>query len=279
MKNTTFRKKALLSSVAMLLVALVALGSATFAWFTQNPTVTANGLSLKATAAAGLQILSGTEKTLGGEYGTTTTLRAETLGVTNDEDFPITAPVSLDCSATGINFYNATADNENEYKMATTPNITPGFVGYSEEIYLRASIPSNDAIAVKAAKVSVERTSVTDDLANLIWPALRITLVDTKDNTVIGTWSPSGATNGYINASGLVMNGEQKALTTNMKAFATSVQMNKEVKYTTGTDYSVMMYVWLDGEDEACKTANVENLKQLVKSVTVKFSTNDTIVD
>ncbi len=37
MTNTKFRKRALLSSVAMLLVALVALGSATFAWFnTQN---------------------------------------------------------------------------------------------------------------------------------------------------------------------------------------------------------------------------------------------------
>lgn len=33
MTNTKFRKRALLSSVAMLLVALVALGSATFAWF------------------------------------------------------------------------------------------------------------------------------------------------------------------------------------------------------------------------------------------------------
>ncbi|MCR5653062.1 MAG: hypothetical protein K6F88_04600 [Ruminococcus sp.] len=56
MKNT--RKKMLLSSVAMLLVALVALGSATYAWFTINKTVEANHITVKAAVANGLQITS-----------------------------------------------------------------------------------------------------------------------------------------------------------------------------------------------------------------------------
>lgn len=54
MKNT--RKKMLLSSVAMLLVALVALGSATFAWYFTNQKVTASTTKLKASAADGLVI-------------------------------------------------------------------------------------------------------------------------------------------------------------------------------------------------------------------------------
>ena len=50
------RKKILLSSIAMLLVALVALGSATFAWFSVSKTVTADQISVKAVATAGLEI-------------------------------------------------------------------------------------------------------------------------------------------------------------------------------------------------------------------------------
>lgn len=54
MKNT--RKKMLLSSVAMLLVALVALGSATFAWYITNATVTAKTSQFSAASADGLVI-------------------------------------------------------------------------------------------------------------------------------------------------------------------------------------------------------------------------------
>ena len=50
------RKKILLSSIAMLLVALVALGSATFAWFTINKVVEANTINVQANVAKGLVI-------------------------------------------------------------------------------------------------------------------------------------------------------------------------------------------------------------------------------
>lgn len=54
MKNT--RKKMLLSSIAMLLVALIALGSATFAWYITNSTVTASTSQFSAASADGLVI-------------------------------------------------------------------------------------------------------------------------------------------------------------------------------------------------------------------------------
>lgn len=61
MKNT--RKKMLLSSVAMLLVALVALGSATFAWYITNATVTAEKTQFSAASADGLVIRHTTSDT------------------------------------------------------------------------------------------------------------------------------------------------------------------------------------------------------------------------
>ena len=54
--KTTKRSKMLLSSIAMLLVALVALGSATFAWYSINKTVTATGVEVHAATAGGLRI-------------------------------------------------------------------------------------------------------------------------------------------------------------------------------------------------------------------------------
>lgn len=53
---TKSRKRMLLSSIAMLLVALVALGSATFAWYVSQATVTASQSKFSATAAEGLVI-------------------------------------------------------------------------------------------------------------------------------------------------------------------------------------------------------------------------------
>lgn len=50
------KKRALISSVAMLLVAIIALGTATFAWFTNNTTATAKGINVKTVEASNLQI-------------------------------------------------------------------------------------------------------------------------------------------------------------------------------------------------------------------------------
>jgi hypothetical protein len=84
MKNT--RKKMLLSSIAMLLVALIALGSATFAWYFDTTQVTATDASLKAAASSGLEI----SKSASSGYSNTIALDKKADGV---------APASLDYAA------------------------------------------------------------------------------------------------------------------------------------------------------------------------------------
>lgn len=54
--KTNSRKRVLVSSVAMLLVAMLALGTATYAWFTSNTTATANGLNVKTSKTSTLEI-------------------------------------------------------------------------------------------------------------------------------------------------------------------------------------------------------------------------------
>ena len=56
MKTKSTRKKLLVSSVAMLLVAMLALGTATYAWFTSNKNVSVEGIDVKVTTSSGLLI-------------------------------------------------------------------------------------------------------------------------------------------------------------------------------------------------------------------------------
>ncbi|MBQ7964878.1 MAG: hypothetical protein IJ331_02215 [Ruminococcus sp.] len=269
MKNTTFRKKALLSSVAMLLVALVALGSATFAWFTQNPTVNANGLSLKATAAAGLQILSDSEKTLGEVFDVETTLNASALNTTDPDGVELGTPVSIDCDVTSaVTFRTTSAALETNYAAAEDEDgnltISDASADYSETLWLRSSVDSDEIITVKSATVTFTQATGTA-AATKLYNAIRVTLVD-EDGVIIGTWSPDGIANKYLTATSVSDKDYTKAYKTGVKA-----DMNMSVGYSDNS--FVTMLVWLDGEDDVCHTSNVENLKDLVSSINVKFST------
>lgn len=63
MKHSTFRKSSLISSVALLLVAIVALSGATFAWFSSKGTATATGIN--ATTEQGSNLVISNEQTSG----------------------------------------------------------------------------------------------------------------------------------------------------------------------------------------------------------------------
>lgn len=280
MKNTTFRKKALLSSVAMLLVALVALGSATFAWFTQNPTVNAEGLTLHAKAGAGLQILSSTANAAGADFAPDTVINAEKSGtdIVTKGTTPIGSPVSIDLDVTeAITFRTTTADSETFYGIERddenhiTGTITGGTAGYSEDIYLRSSIDGADAVVVNSVKVTMlqaNEQNSTNPAEGKLYNAIRVTIADGA--TILGTWSPDGVANDYLTTTGP----KSSATFTTMGTAKTGLNMS--VPYATKDDLSeakaLKLYVWLDGEDTACFTANVENLKDLVKSINVEFS-------
>lgn len=271
MKNTTFRKKALLSSVAMLLVAIVALGSATFAWFTQNPTVTATGLVMDASVTGGLQIYAGKAKDAGLlDWATSTTLNAVANTETEDEKDAVTDPAgitfgtpvsySYDANAT---FRTTSAGDEDNYAKKADAAISGGSADYTEKIYLRTSVAGGGTVQVDKAKVTITKSNEnTTDLAN----AVRIMLV-ADDGTVLGTWSIDGVANKYLTADAVSATDYPDAVASGTaKTFDTPLTIAAD-----GTDY-VTAYVWLDGEDDACKTTNVQNLKDIVSGVSIEFT-------
>ena len=113
MTNTKFRKRALLSSVAMLLVALVALGSATFAWFVDDPDAQAHGITGKANTALGLVAKTTTDSTYSHSPSLGLNLDASTF-------VPATIVDTVDGTTHTTSFLTAAAKENDKYNIDDT---------------------------------------------------------------------------------------------------------------------------------------------------------------
>lgn len=183
MKKTqkSFRKKALLSSLSMLMVATVAVGSATFAWFTSNKSVTASGMSVKAAAAKGLQI---TGRNADDAWGPSYTFTTSQLTL---------APVSIDYSTTAatktkIDEHLGTPYAPEDVKVTGpwSSAAAANFTGFKAASYPANAIIDNetskDAVASNtnfaAYQVSVRSTGDAIDNAKL-----KVTFADKQGTT------------------------------------------------------------------------------------------------
>ena len=262
MTNTKFRKRALLSSVAMLLVALVALGSATFAWFTANPNATASGISMKTTAAAGLVIRTETDDT----WSHNAALNKN--GTTFNAN-----PVSQVQSAPA-NFWTVTAAAADAYG-AGDEAMTAAVKGtdfYAENIYCRLSDGSN-ASANSSKKVYIKGVTITAASGATMQNCMRVAIAN--GTTMLGTWALSTA-------------GQHGTLTTAAKTSgefspalaATATNLNVDTGLTalsaTGSDLTkyITVYVYLDGQDDDCYSDKVGtvNAAEIISGVSVDLA-------
>ena len=274
MKNTTFRKKALLSSVAMLLVALVALGSATFAWFTANPKANAAGLDLKTTASTGLVVRTDSDDQWS---------HAAALYKGQSAAFDLT-PVSQDQS-TSANFWTVDAAESSKYG-AGTDAMTPASVGtyqapgavYSEKIYFRLSDGSaTDANSTQ--NVVLTNIAITKDTAATMENTIRVAVAD-KNNHLLGTWALSTAgANGTLTTANKTAGNFNPALAV---AGAVKDAEGKDIVVAAGKDLSadgadldefVTVYVYLDGQDSDCYSDKVGtvNATKIIDSIQIDF--------
>lgn len=261
MTNTKFRKRALLSSVAMLLVALVALGSATFAWFnTQN---SAQAQSVKATTTKGSDIvLSETGGTTASPW--THSLNFAQYTLHNQQQL---VPVTTKDWSTW-NYVNA-ADYDTGYATAAysatdktnqaylkhsylyvksskdqdvtiTPNVTstnPAFVRMAFVPVTVAGTPTNHnaATKVQGTKPIIWCNTGLNDRSKSQWNSA-------SQNSADPQWTSSNAT---INT----------AMTTALTYTATSEDI-----------YGFEVFVWEEGTDLDCKDSNAAS------DITITFS-------
>lgn len=274
--STKALKTQLLAAIAMVLVASIALGSSTYAWFASNSKVEATGMSVQATTAKNLVI--STDNTLRANEATTKASAFTGTCTLN--------PSSVQTLAGSQNFFKVTDSKGVDYTggkagvgtkfEAATPvtSDTSGDVA-KHTFYIRVDGTTSDTMN----NLYVNSITVTRGTTQEISKALRVGVV-CGDNGFI--YAPiTDATTAYkaINKAGTVASvdtgiykdGTGNALnenTTALTAYENTSVLANPVKSDAYTQVDI--YIWYEGEDNACTSANGVSVENL--SVSLEFS-------
>ena len=200
MTNSKAIKRQLLAAVAMVIVAAVALGSSTYAWFVNNTQVTATDVTVTASTAYSLLI----KHYANGTYGTTTALNTgnvqlvpvSTVGGTTQDGIKFYKSDKWDTDANVYTFADVTVTNKaagNESDLTSVPYSENdlGSPYYVDTVYFKAGQTSNlyfdstttGLVSKDASGVQTTITKFSDETNDLI-KALRIgVLVSDKDGS------------------------------------------------------------------------------------------------
>lgn len=245
--KTTSRKRLLISSVAMLLVAMLALGTATFAWFTTSTNPYADNFSAKTTKQSTL-LLSDSSRT-----GWTSHLDYN-VDVGNKTMYPASGNGTSWVKGTASNSLTGVIDQNTLQAVAPSPaqgvipsdylfaqelnlknNGTADIKDVSIDFYLNTSDNKDAAEYARVALVPIDGTKVTADdyvaLGNNVY------------STTTKTYNPIIKTDGT--------EGTQISTKTTFHVDVTTgdeVMKPDEVRY-------YKLYVWFEGQDENCVDA------------------------
>ena len=229
--STKALKTQLLAAVAMVLVASVALGSSTYAWFASNTRVTAEGMEVSAQSdAVFLQI-----KNKGAQ----------------DTAYSTTANASLNTDLYPVSHSEKDLKTKND--VTTVSN---WWYGYSNnaansalsgtKTYLSEGTDLTKYVASAEYTLSITEASGKNEATNLVVSSITITEKDTKlDGVCVVVAGPAGvvefdATNADGNRNVSLADAVGK------------VSKNKTVDVT--------VYIYIDGENEYVTTNNIANL-------------------
>ena len=233
MNRKVMRKSTLISSIAMLLVAVLALSGVTFAWFSAEPVATAGTLALSSTAINGVYL---SETTLSaaeaGDWGTN-------LNWTDDSK--TLAPVSCAFVDGTTNFY------------ATTSNAPSGaWDGETEITNAGADSYIAKKVWIKADVTTAEDVEKPDLMLSFNWGGLmkrnytRVVFVDKNGNAIV--FAPEAREyEAFVNSTGE---------TADMTAVAGTTTGTALIENYDGTETYFYVYFFFEGQDGDCKTSN-----------------------
>ena len=280
--NSKAIRTQLLAAVAMVLVAAVALGSSTYAWFVASGTVTATGMSVKAQSEGGLAISFD-----GQAWGT-----SATAGMTPAKSLYPASTLDL------VDWYHATAAdmNASDAQAGTRTKITGTVFGGTA-----GAFSENNYVVMKEFKI--KSTATGSESKGLYVSGVDVTATKNMSTALrVGVkYTPTSGTPVYKIYGPVVLNGgvdDANKATNNYPVFkekttdATSetrigtVTLNTVGKTgstlitTSDSDatagvipadkpITVQIFVWFEGEDDNLKSDNF-NAEDL--NVTVQFS-------
>lgn len=252
--DTKALKKQMGAAIAMVLVAAVALGSATFAWFVTNSKVDATTSTISAQSNAAFMYIrykdnSNKDKT------------SDTADITeNRELYPAHWALESESGvgksyATAGKFYTAFGKDANDGTM-DGESISVG--DPTEAVTNQYAVKNTFRIGSKGSTLKdlkVESASLGTSGNTQFDKSLRV-LVKSGDNWVLCGYKDADNTFTILGASN------------DTNKIADKVDGSEEAQ-----EVVVDMYIFYDGDEaEAIKTNNLSNLKQAAKAITVNFT-------
>ena len=263
--STKALKTQLMAAIAMVLVAALALGSSTYAWFVSNNSVTATTTNISAQSNSAYLVIDNADA---GSTKTTSTSSA-TASETFDPDtklYPAQCKNNFDSAGKKSGdegFTSAVYQFESAYASAkdlATEKVGTRFaVGNPETaatkdytlantFYIGTGTYDGTFTNLKVTGVTVNNTT-----SSQLEDAMRVLVTCGSEWTV---WSKAGIESGSHQTS------------------SSADGIIKESGITKGTDATVKVYVYYDGADSKVFTTNLENLKDC--GVTVTFEATPT---
>jgi hypothetical protein len=241
------RKRLLISSIAMLLVAMLALGTATFAWFTTSTTATADKIHIKTVQASELQIASQLYNDWGNEIHYNNT--QITMKPTSSPD--------------GVHWYTAEAATKTAYDAKTPEsgdkftNVTasPTQYVYTNELNIR----NNGAAAVEGVTITF---NISETAAQNGKNYVRIAVVPISAHNQDPTAANFQA--GIFDLDGVAYNAVTNGTTattaiTPKTTYSITVGDMAGKTDTTIAEKNYKIYAWFEGQDAQCFDTNAGN--------------------
>lgn len=278
--NSKAIKRQLLAAIAMVLVAAVALGSSTYAWFVTNNEVYATTASISAQSNAPFLVISNSAITSSSvETNVTTTVSNKTL-------FPVQM-VEANDAATTFKWESAYAN----LSTASTEKANTRFVVQSNDVekyYLKQTfhVGTNGTTQgqfknLRVSGVSVTQTTVGDpategELKN----ALRVMVVCGEEvaiydqsGALVTTYVKHGAEN-PVAITGLTAAADRQAngVTTNAAYLTAESDIFPTTSGSIG-DKAVDVYIYYDGAVANIRTNNIDKLGSV--KATITFTADD----
>ena len=272
MTNTKFRKRALLSSVAMLLVALVALGSATFAWFVDDPTADARGLTASSQSSTGLQVKTDSSTSYS-HHAKIACASSATGGAASTGIYLAPAMCNIK-TASSPTFHSVKALNANAYNPDTsdkwaevlTLDHSAGTGVYNETITLRKT-------GTASATQDVNLVGIDLGLAGNMQDAVVVVLRNGSNYYTFSKASRSVPTWNVAITNGTTAYSASSANWTTTAAAATGMS-TKVGTFAAGTnsEQTLELYVYLDGTHTSVYSDNATSASSIITKCDLYFA-------
>ena len=270
--NSKAIKRQLLAAIAMVLVAAIALGSSTYAWFVASNSVTAEGMTVQAQSESGLAIsFQGTDWGTSASAGVATGVKlypASTKDLTKWSH--ATAKTSNNKTAT-----QETRENITDKVFDGTSGAFKDGNGYvfMKEFKIR-STATGEAQSKGLYVKSITVTGATQKMSAAMRVGVRYNATNSGNNKsyIYAPVSLDGATpltsyNWYQDADDA--NGSPVTIDQVGKTTSTLIGENTEISSDASKAEVVQIYIWFEGEDDQLFS---DNFKAEDLNVTVEFS-------